>query len=199
MSRCSFAKAFLTLLWREVRAQILIQDRDSCTFQPATVLSNISSFLCLKLLYFLLCFINCEDAATAQRVAIFFLSVFLLLPIHTLHFTLFTSTLLIISFEVLFLNLYLGTLSYKKKKKIYIYIYKNIFIENHEKTWEIVMLTNRCIIKKRLAKKVECKCSFSCVFSNRFKLNLRNSSVGLLILCVIISFRALTGFIGYYS
>ena len=41
---------------------------------------------------------------------------FIFCAVYTLHFILFASTLLRISFEVLFLNLYLGALSYKKKE-----------------------------------------------------------------------------------
>ena len=60
------------------------------------------------LLYLLLCFINCEHAA-----AIFFLNVSSLLPIL---FTSRCSPLLywLISYEVLFLNLYLDDLFYKR-------------------------------------------------------------------------------------
>ena len=38
--------------------------------------------------------------------------------------------------------------SFLKKK-----INKKIFIENHKKIWEIVILTDRCIIKKMISKK----------------------------------------------
>ena len=40
-----------------------------------TVLPNISTFLCLKLCCFLLCFINCKHEATTEKAAIFFLIV----------------------------------------------------------------------------------------------------------------------------
>ena len=91
--------------------------------------------------YFLLCFANCEHAATTQRAPIFVLSVSLLL----LHFTLFACTLLRMSFEVLFLNLCLGTLYCKKIKKV--------FLKNHIKIWKIVTLIGRRIIKQTISKK----------------------------------------------
>ena len=52
----------------------------------------------------------------------------------------------------LFLILYLGALFYKKKKNKR-KEKKKIFIENHKKIWEIVVLTDRCIIKKMISKK----------------------------------------------
>ena len=65
---------------RTVRAQKIIHDPNSYAFQPAT--SNISCFLCLKLLCFLLCFISYEDVTATQIVPIFFFfSVSLLLPL----------------------------------------------------------------------------------------------------------------------
>ena len=78
-----------------------------------------------------------------------FLSVSLLLPVRfTLSYLpppLFYSEVLI-----LFLILYLGALFYKKKRKEK----KKIFIENHKKIWEIVVLTDRCIIKKMISRKM---------------------------------------------
>ena len=67
----------------------------------------------------------------------------LLVTSHTLHFPLLASTLIATSLEFLFLNLYLGVLFYKKRKEK-----KKIFIENHKKIWEILILTDRCTIKK---------------------------------------------------
>ena len=61
---------------------------------------------------------------------------------------LFASTLLRTSFEVLYLNLYLGALFYKKIK-----YNKNMFIENHKKIWEIVILIDKYIIKKMTSRK----------------------------------------------
>ena len=78
-------------------------------------------FVFETLLYFLLCFTNCEHAATTQRAPIFVFSV------------------------SLFLNLCLGTLYYKKIKKV--------FLENHIKIWEIVTLIGRRIIKQTISKK----------------------------------------------
>ena len=57
----------------------------------------------------------------------------------------------------MFLNLYLGALFYKKKKKK---LNEKIFIENHKKIWETVILTDRCIIKKMISKK-DVKCSLT--------------------------------------
>ena len=42
---------------------------------------------------------------------------------------------------------YLGVLFKKTKEK------EKIFTENHKKIWEIVVLTDRCIIKKMISKK----------------------------------------------
>ena len=79
-----------------------------------------------------------------------FLSVSLLLPVRfTLSYLpppLFYSEVLI-----LFLILYLGALFYKKKRRKE---KKKIFIENHKKIWEIVVLTDRCIIKKMISRKM---------------------------------------------
>ena len=69
---------------------------------------------------------------------------------HTLHVTLFTTTSTLFRSSFLFLILYLGALFYKKRKKE-----KNI--ENQKKKkkiWKIVVLTDRCKIKKWLAKKM---------------------------------------------
>ena len=67
------------------------------------------------LLCFLLCFINCEHAATTQRAPIFFLTVSLLLPI------LFTSRFSPIDFfRILFLNLHLVAILQKSKRKNYL-------------------------------------------------------------------------------
>ena len=67
------------------------------------------------LLCFLLCFINCEHAATTQRAPIFFLTVSLLLPI------LFTSRFSPIDFfRILFLNLHLVAILQKSKRKDYL-------------------------------------------------------------------------------
>ena len=88
---------------------------------------------------FLLCFLNCKHGAT-----IFFVVFF-----RTLHFMLFASTFLRISFEVLFLNLYLDALFYEKKLNKM----KKIFIENHKKGWEILILRDRCVILKMISKK----------------------------------------------
>ena len=75
-------------------------------------------FLVFKaLLCFALCFINCEHTGTAQIVPIFFFFKCPIVTSHTLDLTLFTSTLFRISFEFLFLNLYLGALFYKKIKE----------------------------------------------------------------------------------
>ena len=46
-----------------------------------------------------------------------------------------------------FLILYLGALFYKKKKR------KEKNIEDHKKMWEIVVLTDKCRIKKMIIKK----------------------------------------------
>ena len=59
---------------------------------------------------------------------------------HTLHLTLFTSTLFRIFFEFLFLNLYLGALFYKKIKE--------------KKICENLALGDRCIIKKMISEKM---------------------------------------------
>ena len=81
-----------------------------------------------------------------------FLSVSLLLPIR---FTLrcLPSPLLYSEVLFLFLILYLGTLFYKEKKKKR-KEKKKIFTENHTKILEIVVLTDRCIIKKMITKKM---------------------------------------------
>ena len=76
-----------------------------------------------------------------------FLSVSLLLPIS---FTLLYLPPPPLFSEVIFLFLillYLTFLQKKRKEK------KKIFIENHKKIWEIVVLTDRCIIKKMISKK----------------------------------------------
>ena len=79
----------------------------------------------------------------------FFLNVFLSFPILTLHFMLFVSSSLKTSFQVLFLNLYLGTLIVKKKKVIII-IKKNIYFQ---KIREIVNCNiNRQVSKKMISK-----------------------------------------------
>ena len=70
-----------------------------------------------------------------------FIFKYLLATSHTLHFTLFASNLLGISYEFLFLNLFFRTLFYKKKRK------------QKKKIWEIVILTDRCLIKKTISKK----------------------------------------------
>ena len=140
----SIAKAFWTLSeknsfilktnhWYRIQTLMLFSQLQ---FYPTFSLSCVWNSL-----YFLLCFANCEHAATTQRAPIFVLSVSLLL----LHFTLFACTLLRMSFEVLFLNLCLGTLYYKKIKKV--------FLENHIKIWEIVTLIGRRIIKQTVSKK----------------------------------------------
>ena len=78
-----------------------------------------------------------------------FLSVFLSLPILTLHFMLFVSSSLKTSFEVLFLNLYLDTLIVKKKV-IIIIIKKYIYFQ---KIREIVNCNiNRQVSKKMISK-----------------------------------------------
>ena len=69
---------------------------------------------------------------------------------HTLHFKLFTSTSTLFkssfsAFNFVFRCSFLKTTKRKEKKKIY--------IENHKKIWEIVVLTDRCIIKKMISKK----------------------------------------------
>ena len=79
-----------------------------------------------------------------------FLSVFLSLPILTLHFMLFVSSSLKTSFEVLFLNLYLDTLIVKKKVIIIIIIKKYIYFQ---KIREIVNCNiNRQVSKKMISK-----------------------------------------------
>ena len=78
-----------------------------------------------------------------------FLSVFLSLPILTLHFMLFVSSSLKTSFEVLFLNLYLDTLIVKKKV-IIIIIKKYTYFQ---KIREIVNCNiNRQVSKKMISK-----------------------------------------------
>ena len=74
---------------------------------------------------------------------------------HTLHFTLFASTSTLFRSYFSVFNFVVFNFFTKKKRKEK----KKIFIENHKKIWEIVVLTDRCIIKKWLAKKMWCKCS----------------------------------------
>ena len=127
MSRCSFAKTFGILLCREVRAQKLIHDTNSYAFQPATALPNISCFLCLKLYYIfyhVYKFWICSDNANSTDFLFFIESLyyFLYSSLQVVHLAIFFT----ISFEFLFLNLYLGALFYKKIKEKKIWLQKKI-------------------------------------------------------------------------
>ena len=80
-----------------------------------------------------------------MAVPVFF-SVSLLLPIR---FTLLYLPPPLLFSEVIFLFLILLYLTFLQKRKEK----KKIFIENQKKIWEIVLLTDRCIIKKIISKK----------------------------------------------
>ena len=67
---------------------------------------------------------------------------------HTLHFTLFTSTSTFFRSYFSVFNFVVFNFFTKKRKEK-----KKIFIENQKKIWEIVVLTDRCIIKKIISKK----------------------------------------------
>ena len=83
--------------------------------KPTCVWSRPEFSVFETLLCFLLCFINCEHAATTQRAPIFFLTVSLFLPI------LFTSRFSPIDFfRILFLNLHLVAILQKSKRKNYL-------------------------------------------------------------------------------
>ena len=94
-------------------------------FSASHGFTHISSFLCLKLCYASYYLLYIANMQRQRKKCQFFLIVSLLLPI------LFTSRcspllLLRISFEVLFLNMYLGTLLSKKQKYIYRKPWKNM-------------------------------------------------------------------------
>ena len=78
----------------------------------------------------------------------FFLSVSLFFPYASLY-AIYLHPLLRSEVLFLFSILYSGAPFYKKKRKEK----KKIFIENHENILEIVVLTDRCIIKKMISKK----------------------------------------------
>ena len=97
---CSLTKKFWILLCQDVRAQKLIHDTDSFTLKPATVLprfplSCVWNSAIIPMFYKLQ---TCSDNAGSVN----FLFKYLLATPHTLNFTFFASTLLRISFAVLF-------------------------------------------------------------------------------------------------
>ena len=149
MYQYSFAKTFWILLCREVRDQKLIYDTNSMLFnQPRFYLTFPPSCVWNSAMFPTM-FYKLFNANSTVFLFFFVFLKCLFVFSDTLHFTLFTtnSTLFRSSF-FLFLILYLGALFYKKKKK------KKIFIENHKKIWEIVVLTYKCIIKKMISKKM---------------------------------------------
>ena len=114
-------------------------------FNPIFTLSYVWNSAMFPIIFYK--FWTCSDNA---KIADFLFKCLLVIS-HTFHFKLFASTLLKISFEVLLKLCFKFVLrrSFLQKNKIE---YKNIY-ENHKKTLEIVILTDRCIIKKMVSKK----------------------------------------------
>ena len=126
----------------EVTAQKLIHHTNSMLFSQPRFTQNFLFFVLETLLCVLLCFINCEHAATTQRVRIFFLCVFLLLPI------LFTSRCLFLLYLEFLLN-FLGFSPFNKICLIYfnespLKMMKKLFISS-EKLFSLSRFLNVCL------------------------------------------------------
>ena len=126
----------------EVTAQKLIHHTNSMLFSQPRFTPHFLFFVLETLLCFLLCFINCEHAATTQRVRIFFLCVFLLLPI------LFTSRCLFLLY-LEFLLKFLGFSPFNKICLIYFNespskMMKKLFISS-EKLFSLSRFLNVCL------------------------------------------------------
>ena len=146
MYRCSFAKTFWILLCRKVRAQKLIHDTNSMLFsQPRCYLTFPLSCVWNSTMFPIMFYKVLTQIAPSFFFSVFFKCLFI--TSRTLHFTLLPPPLLYSEVLFLFLILYLGALFLQIKKEK-----KKIFIENHKKIWEIVVLTDRCI-NKMISKK----------------------------------------------
>ena len=141
-------------------------------FKPIFTLSYVWNSAMFPIIFYK--FWTCSDNA---KIADFLFKCLLVIS-HTFHFKLFASTLLKISFEVLLKLCFKFILrrSFLQKNKIE---YKNIY-ENHKKTLEIVILTDRCIIKKMVSKKNQCKCCLVVIYCKKNSIKFFRNRIGLL-------------------